>query len=306
MFRIAAFILFFSTFQAVERPFVTCRISGQLANNLNQIATTLAYAWDNNAEAFFPELNKTELNIAYNQRRIFFRLNNNKIPRPVKHVYNEYENGGGWWDCKGVPFKPDQYLSGDFFCWKHFHHHRSKFIDLFAPSQEVLNYLQKKYAGLLNDPKAVSIHVRTYNKAYHDSTMRFLGLEYYRKAIQYFPKDSIFVVFSDRINWCKKHFPSLGKQFVFIEGNDPVEDFQLMAMLPNHIISNSCFSWWAAYLCIHPDKIVIAPNRNGRYHTYINNHLYLKEWFLVNPNLDEPYPEDMKSYDEYSTSVDTQ
>ena len=124
-----------------EEPFVTCRISGQLANNINQIATTLAYAWDYDAEPFFPELNKAEWNISYNRDRFFFRLNDGYPPRPIQNFYNEYDNGGGWWDCSRVQFKPDQYLVGDFFCWQHFHHHRDRLISLFAPSEKVLTYM---------------------------------------------------------------------------------------------------------------------------------------------------------------------
>ncbi len=58
--------------QEDEISFVSCRVTGQLANNLNQIATTLAYSWDHGVEAFFPELNKTEWNISYNRDRFFF------------------------------------------------------------------------------------------------------------------------------------------------------------------------------------------------------------------------------------------
>ncbi len=308
MYRILPIILslFFCFDGFAEDSFVTCRISGQLTNNLNQIATTLSYAWDYGAEPFFPELNKTEWNISYNRDRFFFRINHGSPPRPILNFYNEYENGGGWWECNRIEFKPDQYLMGDFFCWKHFHHHRQRLIALFAPSQKVLTYLHGKYESLLSHPKTVSIHVRTYNKEYHDSVMRFIGLEYYEKAMDLFPEDSLFVVFSDRINWCKQHFPSLNKRCIFIEGNDHVEDFFLMAMLKSHIISNSCYSWWAAYLNDQSEKIVVAPLRTGRLQGELEDNIYFSDWILIEPNLEEPYPLDMKDFDHRSTSVDTQ
>jgi len=288
-------------------PFVTCRISGQLTNNLNQIATTLAYAWDFGAEPFFPELNKSDLNTPYNRDHFFFRLNHSFPPRPVQNIYNEYENGGGWWDCNPIPFKPDQYLKGDFFCWRHFHHHREKLLDLFAPSPEVLCYIHNKYGWLLSHPMTVSIHVRTYNKAYHESILRFIGMEYYKQAMDYFPPETLFVVFSDRINWCKHHFPSFNKQIIFIEGNDHIADFFLMSMLKSHIITNSCYSWWAAYFNSQPGKVVIAPKRPGRLQNDdVNENIYFPDWILIDPNLNEPYPSDIKDYDPYSTSVDTQ
>jgi len=272
---------------------------------MNQIATTMAYAWDYDVEAFFPELDKSEWNISYNCERFFSRINASPLPRPIQNYYNEYDGGGGWWDCNPVPFKPDLYLIGDFFCWKHFHHYRERFVDLFAPSPEVLTSIRNRYSDLLNHPNSVSVHVRTYNKEYHDSVMRFIGLEYYEKSLNLFPKDTLFVVFSDRINWCKEHFPSFKKKFIFIERGDHIEEFFLMSMLKNHIISNSCYSWWAAYLN-NQDKVVIAPKRTGRLLEDLNKNIYFPDWILVDPNLDEPYPKDMKDFDAYSQSVDTQ
>jgi hypothetical protein len=308
MYRISSliFTVFFALTGFSDNSFVTCRISGQLANNMNQIATTLAYAWDYGAEPFFPELHKEEWNISYNQSRFFFRLNDGNPPRPIQNFYNEYENGGGWWDCNQVQFKTDQYLVGDFFCWKHFHHHRDRLVSLFAPSQTVLSYIEEKYDWLLRHPKTVSIHVRTYNKEYHDFVMRFIGLEFYEKSMNVFPEDTLFVVFSDRINWCKRHFSSFNKQIIFIEGNDHIEDFFLMSMLKSHIISNSCYSWWAAYLNDQSGKIVIAPERTGRLQNELDNNIYFPDWILIEPNLEEPYPVDMKDFDHRSTSVDTQ
>ena len=170
----------------------------------------------------------------------------------------------------------------------------------------MLEYIYAKYFDLLIHPKTVAIHVRTYNKEYHESTMRFVGLEYYEMAMNYFPKDTLFVVFSDRINWCKQYFSLFNKQMIFIEGNDQVEDFFLMSMLKNHIISNSCYSWWAAYLNRNTEKVIIAPQRTGRSHIDINENIYFSDWILIDPNLNEPYPSDIKDFDIQSTSVDTQ
>lgn len=122
-----------------------------------------------------------------------------------------------------------------------------------------------------------------------------------------FPEDTLFVVFSDRINWCKHHFSKLNKNIVFIEGNTHIQDLFLMSMLKSHIISNSTFSWWGAYLNTHPSKIVVAPNfwLNPRnYPPPLPDTFYFPDWKTIEADYDAPYPEDMHWYDSHSQSRD--
>jgi Glycosyl transferase family 11 len=294
-------IVFLFTMVAVHAygaAYVTCDLRGGLGNQLFQIATTLSYAWDYGVTPVFPDLNRLEIRVSGNKERIFFRLNTHENP-----TFATFYSESNWHSSEMIPFQANQKLFGYFQSWKRFDHHRGQIFSIFSPSSDLLASLCKKYADLISNPKTVALHVRTFTFNLHHSKLHpFLGLEYYKKAIACFPPDALFVVFSDRIHWCEKHFPNLKRQFVFIQGNDPIEEFFLMSMMKHNVIANSTFSWWAAYLNQNPEKIVIAPTswmHPDHYPFPLKqpNEFYLPDWELISPNYFEPYPEDITWYD---------
>ena len=71
-----------------------------------------------------------------------------------------------------------------------------------------------------------------------------------------------FFIFSDDIEWVKENLkcpqPAI---YVSDYALEPHEDLTLMSRCHHHIIANSSFSWWGAWLNPKEDKIVIAPPR---------------------------------------------
>ncbi len=285
--------------QRLDLPLVTCDMRGGLGNQLFEIATTLAYAWDYGAIPIFPDLNRSTYRLNDHRDKLFFRLNASAPPRPFSAHYSEIS----WHSSETIPFQPDQKLYGYFQSWERFDHYRDRLLELFAPPQSVLDYLNQKYSVLISHPKTVSVHVRTANLFKHEEKIHyFVGMEYYKKAMSLFPPDTLFVVFGDRINWCKKHFIELGWPCVFIEGNDEIEDMFLMSMMKHNIIPNSTFSWWASYLNQNPGKITIVPESWQHpdllaFPITQPNNFFLPDWVLIAPNYYEPYPPDVAEYD---------
>lgn len=89
---------------------------------------------------------------------------------------------------------------------------------------------------------------------------------YYNNAIVYVQKkypQTVFYVFSDDLDWCRKNLDFCGAKAIFVgwnTGSDSWQDMALMSLCRVNIIPNSSFSWWAAWLNNNPDKLIIAPS----------------------------------------------
>ena len=79
---------------------------------------------------------------------------------------------------------------------------------------------------------------------------------YYQRALEMLP-DLDVIVFSDDAEWCKQQEIFSSDRFSISEGNTTDADLCLMSMCQYHIIANSSFSWWGAWLA--KSKKVIAP-----------------------------------------------
>jgi hypothetical protein len=129
--------------------------------------------------------------------------------------------------------------------------------NLFRPADRVLG-LMAKYDVLFNVPTC-SISVRRGNYRNLENFHPCLRIDYYQKAIDIMKTKgaSRFLVFSNDLNWCRNNF--IGDEFVFVSDIDYVELF-LMSKCANHIISNSSYAWWGAWLGETPAKTIIAPS----------------------------------------------
>jgi hypothetical protein len=113
-------------------------------------------------------------------------------------------------------------------------------------------------------PVSVSLHVRRGDYTLAAEGNIALPLDYYHRAIDLVRQRfqyPVFFIFSDDIEFARKNLP-VGMHQVFVEDNDDFssyEDLRLMAACQHHIIANSSFSWWGAWLNPNPDKVVVAP-----------------------------------------------
>ncbi len=121
---------------------------------------------------------------------------------------------------------------------------------------------------LVQKENTVAIHVRRGDYVWSAGDA-LLSLAYFKKAMETLSQKihgPQYIIFSDDIPWVKANLPvPSGSYFVDRSHHlTDAEELVLMSLCRHQIISNSTFSWWAAYLNSYPGKIVIAPARwNG-------------------------------------------
>lgn len=121
-------------------------------------------------------------------------------------------------------------------------------------------------ASSLGSQCSISVHVRRGDYAHDPKTRDYhglLGMPYYTAAMQWMLErlpDARFIVFSDEPEWAREHLHADAPLTVLPVRSGP-EDLVLMAQCRHHIIANSSFSWWGAWLNPSVTKLVVAPQR---------------------------------------------
>lgn len=181
------------------------------------------------------------------------------IDKPVDWGYNDVRLGPGNWN-----------LSGHFQSFKYFAH----------CFDEVKWYMLMKGERTQND--CVALHARRgdYDNAYHP----VLGLDYYAKAIDLFPKDTRFILFSDDVEGAMEMLSAYKDRIVLTDyGMNYIESFKLMKSCRHFIIGNSSYSAMAAILGEAKDKRVIAPSPwfGPKYTNITGRDIYCDGWTVI-------------------------
>lgn len=242
----------------------------RLANQMFQIAAAYGIAGKLQDQAYIPEgwvyqnvfsgpfFTSKTISSKYIFKEPSFTYNESPIPP----TYN--------------PQKDSYSIDGYYQSEKNFINVEQKIRQIFSPNEEINNYINNKYSHIINNEKTCSIHIRRGDylnlSQYHTN----LDMNYYMKAIKMFPKDTVFIIFSDDIMWCKETFPP-SEKFIHIENEADYVDMFLMSKCTNNIIANSSFSWWGAWLNENKNKRVIAPNK---WFGPSNSHLETKDIYF--------------------------
>jgi hypothetical protein len=224
--------------------------NGRLGNQLFQIAATYSHALDCNTEALFP---------AWEHDIIF--QNKIKTYTTLPAIKNEYSEQHFYFDP--IPKLPDLAIKGYFQTEKYFAKNKQNIIDLFTFRDELVNKIKIKYKDFLdNDP--VGVQLRTYThgaidpRHIHCDIFEHQG--YLEKAFKFYGKDRLYIVVTDNYSYTEPKLPKLDN-IKLINSNSFYEDFILLTLCADNIVSASSFGWWGAYLNKNKNKKIVAPKK---------------------------------------------
>lgn len=286
---------------------VIVRLNGGLGNQLFQYAAGFALAQSNNAElkldlSVFADLSSPRqtprrpdiLDFAisaplaepdeierirnpYGLLSEFVRLVRQK---GFKRYYDD-------WHPEVMRWRGGVYLDGYFQCERYFTNCFSELQKEFVLSSEKtagITSMSSRIAALRNP---VSLHVRRGDYVLHPEH-EICTADYFRSALSSMQEavgPHELVVFSDDVQWVRAHL-ELGPEVLFVseqrmaDGNrfSPSQELVLMSQCSHHIISNSTFSWWGAYLNRRPEKVVMAPALWNRSRLYPHKNILPEGW----------------------------
>lgn len=256
---------------------VTSLLKDGLCNKLFQISTAYAYSKKYNKEFVLYNdlyLSSSHDNVESYRYSIFKNLPfRDSYLLEQWNIYNEPK-----FAYSEIPLNTNNLvLNGYFQSFKYFFSYLDELKELFCFTKT--DDIKNEYRHILNK-KNCSIHIRRGDYLKLPNHHPIQSLDYYNEAVSLFDRDTLFVVFSDDINWCKDNFKY---NAVFIEGNGPDKDLYLMSLCQDHIISNSTFGWWGSIVSNNIECKVIAPQKwfgSAYFHNHTKD-LYPAHWTII-------------------------
>ena len=125
--------------------------------------------------------------------------------------------------------------------------------------------LEQSLKEALSSPESVAVHVRR-TDFLNNPIFQVCGREYYANAIDRMREklsSPEFFIFSDDPDWCRKKFVDSDQHVVESakHGGNPLHDLCAMSLASNHIIANSSYSWWAAWIGYDEGNNVMLPSK---------------------------------------------
>lgn len=189
-------------------------------------------------------------------RKIIFWLGKHSLWK-----YRFYEESVQGYSERSAGLRGNYYVKGWFQSERYFKEIRAVLLKEYLPEKKIR--ISKELREALKDPESVSLHIR---RGDYVRINLALSIIYYEKAVRYIKqiyKNPLFMIFSDDLDWVKKNM-KITERYIYVNEDRKLKDYEelmIMSRCKSNIISNSTFSWWAAWLNQNRDKTVIAPKK---------------------------------------------
>jgi len=173
---------------------------------------------------------------------------------------------------------PDEIsLAGFFQSEKYFKHIEDEIRADFSFKNEILEPCKEMMESV---GEAIALHIRRTDYLQNPNHTA-LDLDYYENALSKMDSSLPVIVFSDDPEWCKEQKLFLDDRFMVSESGDHYIDLCLMTLCKHHIIANSSFSWWGAWLS--KSDHVVAPTKWFGLKNQDKNtkDLYCDDWIVI-------------------------
>ncbi|MCX2450385.1 alpha-1,2-fucosyltransferase [Pedobacter sp. PLR] len=206
--------------------------------------------------------------------------------RRLLNLKNAYKR-----DDHPFTFDPGVFQNSEFLYYWGYWQNQGYFIDIAEEIKAAftfklpLNEENQQILQQIKEANSIAVHIRRGDYLKDPLLGGCCGKDYYQQAIDVIQKTTAnpqFFIFSDDISWCKESLSLTGATFIsWNKGQDSYIDMQLMSQCKHNIIANSSFSWWAAWLNQHPNKIVIGPNKWVNDPLYAGNNIIPPDWIQL-------------------------
>jgi hypothetical protein len=262
---------------------VTVQIKGGIGNQLYQIAAVYSHALTHNIKFVL-------------HYELEFGAMQGKHPKVYKDTfYKNFESVDTPFNIavrepsflyKPLPFlgiENDAVYEGYFQSWRYFQNlDRNTLNRIFTFEDTVKEKVDKglkKIKEKYNVEKIVGVHIRRGDYLRNPQIFNIIKNEWYQKAKDMFPKDTLFLYTTDDLPTVKKEF-TFDDRNVLANGSSEMEDLYILTQCDDIIMANSSFSAWGGYLGKEKGKI-ICPKKWFEYKGPPCNDLKDPKWVQV-------------------------
>lgn len=230
---------------------------GRLGNQMFQYATLYSVGKKNNYKIgipYFVKTNNPYCNLFLDE--CFEKLSAENCTN--HETVGDYIEPYPLIDFNGKIFeiKDDTNLHGYFQTEKYFKEYREDLLNEFKFKSDI-NDSATNIKNLLGD-EVISVHMRIGDYAFLTDKHPICNEKYYEKAFEYLPKNKTILLFSDNLDIAYNTIKKFSDKIKMPQTNNDFIDLCLMSKCEYHLIANSSFSWWGAWLS--NTKKVIAPS----------------------------------------------